>query len=321
MSHATRLSIVIPTLNGMRTLPKVVEAIRLQKGAPSVDLIAVDTGSTDGTPEFLEECGAKVVRMPRGTFNHGAARNLGIGHGSGDLIVLLVQDAVPATADWLVHLIAPFAADASIAGTFARQQPHDDATALARWALTRWLAATAVPRKVGPLTRERWRVLPPLERHDLCIFDNVCSCIRRSVWEQHPFGHVTIAEDLGWARDVLLNGWCLAFVPSAVVRHSHDRGIGYELHRTTELHQRLFELFELSTIPDAYKLARSIPATIASHARVSRGEGAAALLRALMLGVAWPLGQYLGGRAGQRSARIAGLILPSEGGSHGSGQG
>jgi hypothetical protein len=65
-----------------------------------------------------------------------------------------------------------------------------------------------------------------------CAFDNVCSCIRRTAWTEHPFRAAPIAEDLQWAHDVLLAGYSLAFVPDAVVLHSHDRSPIYEFKRT-----------------------------------------------------------------------------------------
>ena len=40
------------------------------------------------------------------------------------------------------------------------------------------------------------RCLSPEKRHRLCVFDNVCACVRRDVWERHPFQAAAIAEDL-----------------------------------------------------------------------------------------------------------------------------
>ena len=55
------LSIAIICRNAMRTLPGVLEAVRplLDDGA---ELVAVDSGSTDGTIELLESRGARVLR-------------------------------------------------------------------------------------------------------------------------------------------------------------------------------------------------------------------------------------------------------------------
>lgn len=298
-----RVSIVIPTRNGIATLPAVLDAIARQDVGPS-EIVAIDSGSSDGTPELLSRSGARVICIPAERFNHGTSRNEAVAATTGDLVVLLVQDAVPIGSTWLSAMIAPFGADPALAGSFARQVPADGATALARWSLSRWVAAGDRPRTVGPLTRARFDAMAPAERHAACAFDNVCACVRRLAWECHPFACVPIAEDLEWARDVLLDGWRIAYVPDAQVRHSHDRGVRYEFERTRAVHARLVELFGLTTVPTLPALATSIARTIPEHLRVTRPEGGMArLASAAALGFAWPAGQYAGARDARRAAR------------------
>jgi GT2 family glycosyltransferase len=139
--------------------------------------------------------------------------------------------------------------------------------------------------------------MTPGDRLRFCAFDNVCSCIRREVWRRHPFQPTTIAEDLQWAREVLIAGHRLAYVPDAVVMHSHERSALDEFSRTRLLHRRLFELFELRTIPGIPDLMLAVAASAILHLRLEL-KNPARLPRALALAAAWPLGQYLGARAG-----------------------
>jgi hypothetical protein len=119
------------------------------------------------------------------------------------------------------------------------------------------------------------------------------------VWSRYPFEETPIAEDLRWARLVLLNGGVLAYAADAVVEHSHERSAGYEFARTWALHQQLLQLFGLRTVPTLTALARSIAATMRGHHRMvrHRGErvGSAGWRRAMALAVAWPAGQFVGG--------------------------
>jgi predicted phosphodiesterase len=121
-----------------------------------------------------------------------------------------------------------------------------------------------------------------------------------AVWRRYPFRAARIAEDLEWALTVLQSGYRLAYVPEAVVVHSHDRSVRYELQRTYAVHQRLQSLLGLSTVPGVLSLARAIAVTLPLHLRLaagdSRGRGRA-LARAAGLAVALPLGQYLGARS------------------------
>lgn len=300
MTARPSVSIVVVTRNGMRTLPRWMDAIDGQISSIDRDVLAVDSGSTDGTPEFLASRGVQVRRIAPEEFNHGATRNEAIALTRGNLIVLIVQDAIPAGPHWLETLIAPFASDSKLAGAFARQVPAREASALTRWSLERWAGSSTAPRRVEPMTRDEYNALPPLARYERCIFDNVCACLRRDVWARHPFRAVPIAEDLEWARDVLLDGWRLAYIPDAVVEHSHDRSAWYELRRTYLVHRRLHELFGLSTIPTPAAMIGSVARTVPAHLRVTRGAQARSMVRALALGVAWPAGQYLGARAARR---------------------
>ena len=291
------VSIVIPTRNGMATLPALIDAVRGQRFDAPIEIVAVDSSSTDGTGELLQRRADRVVVIPAEEFNHGLTRNLGVDHAQAELVVLMVQDALPASDRWLAHLVEPLEADCSLAGTFARQRPQPGASAITRYYLERAIAGREEPHTMA-IDRSNLTALPPLDRLALCTFDNVCSCIRRSIWRDHPFRATAIAEDLEWARDVLMAGYRLAYTPQAVVTHSHDRSARYEFARTYLLHRRLFELFEVRTIPTLPLLARAAASSLALHWRCERESSTepsfGRLARALSLAIAWPLGQYLG---------------------------
>lgn len=292
-----RISIVIPTLNGHKTLPAVLDALAAQRVDGPVETIAIDSGSTDGTVELLRARVDCLVQIERQTFDHGLTRNLGVGRAQGDLVVLLVQDAEPASAEWLAALTAPFAGDSALAGTYARQLARPDASGITRYYHWHWQASSGTPRVSRIAGRDEFLALTPWERYDRCIFDSVCSCVRRSVWQQHPFRSTPIAEDLEWARDVLLAGHEIAFVPDATVRHSHERSARDEYHRTVLVHRRLRELFDLTLIPDAPRLMRAMLISAAAHLRAESSFDPHVVARALALAIAYPLGQYRGARS------------------------
>jgi rhamnosyltransferase len=293
------VSIVLPTRNGGETLAATLEALARQRTGFEYEIVAVDSGSTDDTLRLLERAAAHVMHITPDSFNHGLTRNLGVERSRGALVVCLVQDALPASDDWLARLVAPLQADERVAGAFCRQQPRPGASVLSRRYLDRWMAASPTPRSVSLSAGELER-LDPLARLQACTFDNVCSCIRRSVWERIPFPETPIGEDVEWARSVLLAGYRLRYIPDAVVIHSHDRSASYEFARTYTLHRRLHDLFGVRTIPTAPLLASAIVSAARLHLACERqaareGAGRAGLARALALAVAWPLGQYLGG--------------------------
>jgi rhamnosyltransferase len=297
------VSILILTRNGMATLPATLDRIASQKRDFPLEVVAVDSGSTDGTAELLARRVDRVIPIAPASFNHGATRNLGIGHCKGDLVVLLVQDALPDADDWLAALIHPLREDDGMAGAYARQIPRPEADAVTRYYLAGYQACSMASRTASVAGPEEFVGLSAVDQLSLCTFDNVCSCVRRSVWQAHPFPTANIAEDVEWAQAVLLAGHRLGYVASAAVVHSHHRSARYELDRTYLIHQRLHALFGLTNIPTTRHLARAILTSFAAHfrcMRADRARGAPSLAewwRAAALAVAFPLGQYLGARA------------------------
>ena len=292
----------------MATLPALLDAVAAQRIDASVELIAVDSSSSDGTAELLASRADRVIAIQPEAFDHGRSRNLGIEHATGEFVVLMVQDALPASDEWLAALVAPLLHDETIAGTFARQRPAAAASGITRYYADRAVAASSSPR-VAAIDNVEYMAMPPMQRLEVCTFDNVCSCIRRTVWQTHPFKPTPIGEDLAWARDVLLAGHRLAYAPEAVVVHSHDRSAGYELARTYVLHHELYRLFGVRTIPTIAGLARAVVSSIALHLRVlplgpPQRRGLEERWRTLGLAIAWPLGQYLGALYGARGWKL-----------------
>ena len=242
-----KVSIVIPTFNGGAQLRECLAAIRAQKTAADFEILAVDSGSTDDTLNTLAEFGAQVHRIAHKDFNHGGTRNFALEKAEGELVVLTVQDALPQGEGWLDALITPFA-DERVAGVYGRQIPRPDVDLMTKRRLAEWAAAGSSPTIAEIADRAEYEKLPGIERYMRCAFDNVCSCIRKSVWREHRFAEVNFAEDVEWARDVLLDGWKIAYEPDAVVMHSHRRPVRYEYRRTYIAARRLYRVFGYSAV-------------------------------------------------------------------------
>lgn len=312
VADAPAISVVLPTWNAGPGIERLIEALRGQDLDLPPEILAVDSGSTDGTRERLRRAGVRLIETSAREFDHGETRNLALRQASGDLAVLLVQDALPAARTTIRRLAEPFA-DPMVAGAFGRQLPWPAASAISRHYLARWVAARPGRRVVGPIAREEFDRMTPTARLDACAFDNVCSCVRLSVWRAHPFPATPIAEDLRWSAAVLLAGHRIAYVPDAAVWHSHERPARYELQRAYLVHQQLQRVFGLSTIPSVGALIRSVATTVPAHLRLAISEPhgrTAAMVRGAALGVAMPLGQYLGARAareGRELMRVRGV--------------
>jgi rhamnosyltransferase len=247
MSHGTPASLLIPTLNGGLQFQACLEGVLRQRVQPD-EILVIDSGSNDGTPERAEKFGARVLRIPRSEFNHGATRDLGLSQLKTPLALLLVQDAEPLGEDWLEKMTAPFD-DPRVAGVFGRQVPRDDLPPLLRQRLLDWGASHERPARQAIANWDIFLRLPSGEKNRRIVFDNVCSAVRMEVWRQHPFGRRSFGEDLDWAVRVLRAGHTLAYQPEARVLHSHNKGLWYEFKRVYLDHQNRRRLLGANVFP------------------------------------------------------------------------
>lgn len=226
------ISIIVPTRNAGPDFPQLFEKLSTQRGNLKPEIVVIDSGSSDGTPECARRRGAKVVEIPPETFDHGLTRNLGIQEAHGEFCVLLVQDALPVHDCWLEALVRHFNRDPLICGVTTRQVPRPETDIVARWEVehhNKLLGNEARVRLVSDW--DAFLRVPLQDRFFMCNFDNVCSALRRSVWEKHGFRSSPFAEDLDWAVRVLRAGYKIAYEPEAVVLHSHVRPAIYHLRR------------------------------------------------------------------------------------------
>ena len=209
------VSVVIPTLNAMAYLPALLPALRSQKPSPPLEILIVDSRSTDGTREVVTQAGGEVRLLDVARFSHGGTRNLGIRNARGSIVVFLSQDAIPRDDTWLAQLVAPFQ-NPQVAASFSRQVPRPGANPMEQFFL-----ATHFPE--NPVVyRRRADGQPPAFQRDV-FFSNVSSAARREVILRHPFDDTLImSEDQQFARDILLAGHAVVYASSSVVLHSHN---------------------------------------------------------------------------------------------------
>ncbi len=240
----THVSVVIPTKNAGPLFAEVMERIQVQECCYPIDVTIVDSGSTDETVAIARKHGANIIPIDPAQFDHGLTRNLAIENTSGEIVVLLTQDAVPGDTQLIRNLIKVFD-DPRVAGVYGRQVPRPEADVLTRRNLNRWLTGRMKSEVSFINNISIYCSMTPYERYKFCNFDNVCSAIRRSVWKEIPFRANEFAEDLDWSKRVLEGGWKIAYEPTAFVVHSHDRSVSYEFKRTYLCHRKLYNLFGL----------------------------------------------------------------------------
>ena len=207
------ISVVIPVKNGGADLARCLAGIAAQEVGEEVEVVVIDSGSTDGSPERARAAGAVVHGIPPEEFGHGRTRNLGVELARGDAVVFTSQDAVADDSGWLSRLVAAARSGANVAGAYGRQLPHPDARPPERFFLDFMYGPGPRVQRLGPDAELTF---------ETTLFSNVNAAIPRAILERYPFrDDLTMSEDQEWSRRVLRDGFSLVYEPRAAVRHSH----------------------------------------------------------------------------------------------------
>ena len=85
------VSVIIPTYDRCGFLRQAIESV-LAQTCPADELIVVDDGSTDDTPDMLADYGNRIRVIRQSNRGVSAARNTGIRQSRGQFIALLDSD-------------------------------------------------------------------------------------------------------------------------------------------------------------------------------------------------------------------------------------
>ncbi|MCO4770348.1 MAG: glycosyltransferase [Deltaproteobacteria bacterium] len=288
------ISVAVPVLDGGERLVTLAMALTNQVvGAGPIEILLADSGSTDGATErAAAACGARILDVAPGHFDHGLVRAALVVQARAPLVAFFSQDAVPRGERFLEALAAPFE-DEQVAGAHARQVARPGADPLTRATLERWTPALGAPYVLRTLP-PGGPSLPAAERMRLARFDNVASMVRRCHALDIPFPAREFGEDLAWGWATLTAGRSLAYVPSAVVEHSHAPTLRAIYERNVLAHRQASREFDLVTVPGALAgliaLASGVPSDL-------RDGGARWALAGIPRRAAALLGQWRGAQS------------------------
>jgi rhamnosyltransferase len=310
-----KVSIVIPTKNGGSLFLTVMQRLQSQVYEGFLEILVIDSGSVDETIDYAIEHGAIVKTIPAETFNHGLTRNYGISLSSGDIIILMTQDAVPADEYLVKNLVSSFSLADNVGGVYAKQIPRPEADIITKRNLDNWLTGRTALEIREMKDEATYEQLSPMEKYMFCNFDNVCSAISRKAWESLPLAESNFGEDVEWCLRSLKAGWKIIYQPAAAVIHSHDRSIFYEHKRTYVCHGKLYELFGLCCVPNRKAALNSMLQMTCQDLRYVLKHEKRFLQKLKLaakipvLSIASVLGQYWGARdkKNQRDRRVSGV--------------
>ena len=244
-------SLVIRAYNESAHLGRLLEGISHQT-VKDVEVILVDSGSTDSTVSIAEAFGAKMMHIRPEEFTFGRSLNRGIEKATGDFVVIASAHVYPVYPDWLESLLRPFE-DAKVALTYGKQRGPDSAKFSEQQVFHQWYPDVSQPRQ------------------PTAFCNNANAAIRKSLWVKHPYDEsLTGLEDLAWAKWAKEQGHAIAYVAEAEIVHVHNetpRGVFNRYRREAmafkqihpEAHFNLYDFARLTTtniLSDLWHAAR-----------------------------------------------------------------
>jgi GT2 family glycosyltransferase len=202
------LSFVIIAYNEARNIGRTLDAIAALTGLGDCEIVVVDDGSRDGTPDIVRDRAAadpriRLIALPENR-GRGYARSTGIAAAAGDLIATVDADII-LPADWLVR------AEAALEG-------HDA------------VGGTAVPDGDVAYVFQATRLVPRIVGHTTTVTGS------NALYRRQVFDLVGFDPALREGEDVALNhatsGHGLSFgtVPGLLAEHIENKSFPDSLH-------------------------------------------------------------------------------------------
>jgi rhamnosyltransferase len=193
-------SVIIRVRNEHQNLDRCLQLLSAQRDvAGRVEVIVVDAGSTDATPDVAARHGARLLPIGPDRFSFGGALNAGAEAARGDVLVSLSAHAFPRDHRWLARVVSALA-DPEIA--CASGDPYDPDG--------RPLTAPVAQDAALALSRPEWG------------YSNAAGAFCAELWHRRPFrADLPGCEDKEWALYWLREGYRCLVDPSLAVDHDH----------------------------------------------------------------------------------------------------
>lgn len=217
-------SVVIRAYNEEKYIARLLEGIK-QQTVKDVEVILVDSGSTDLTVSIAESYGAKIVHIPSVEFTFGRSLNHGVREASREFVVIASAHVYPVYPDWLETLLHPFKDD-KVALTYGKQRGYEGSKYSEHQIFHQWYPDESNFDQVT------------------AFCNNANAAIRKSLWEKNQYDEtLTGLEDLAWAQWAKGQKYKIAYVADAEIVHIHNetpRGVYNRYRREAMALRRIY---------------------------------------------------------------------------------
>lgn len=199
------ISVVLRTFNEERYLPELLQAIHEQDAqADGVEIVVVDSGSTDRTREIASGFGCRIVEINKTDFTFGRSLNYGCVAAKGEYLVFVSGHCVPVDSSWLSSLVQPLR-KCQVDYTYGRQLGRDTTKYSERQVFKKYYPSDSQVPQIG------------------FFCNNANAALTKRAWEKHGFDEeLTGLEDMMMAKRICESGGSIGYIAEAAVYHIHD---------------------------------------------------------------------------------------------------
>ncbi|MFV7639062.1 glycosyltransferase [Shewanella algae] len=198
-------SVVIRTLNEERYLTELLTEISRQNcNLVDLEIVLIDSGSTDRTLSIAESFGARITHIKKSEFTFGRSLNKGCEFAKGDYFIFVSGHCIPASVDWIDELCKPFV-DKVAEYSYGRQIGRDSTKFSEQCHFNKWFP------EYSKIPQEGY------------FCNNANAAVTRETWLKYGFcERLTGLEDMHLAKRLVEDGGKVAYVATAPVYHIHD---------------------------------------------------------------------------------------------------
>ncbi|MFC5930756.1 glycosyltransferase [Cryobacterium melibiosiphilum] len=217
------VTVAVLTYNGEVYLERILQQILAQQLDGSVEVLVIDSGSTDSTLDIVSRYPTvRLHEIPNSEFGHGKTRNLAAQLATGEFIAFLTHDAIPASHEWLRELLKPFEIDDSIVAVMGKQIPRRGCFPLLKYEIQGVFAGFGPDFGTTVFYNDNF-VQSEGVLNAISFYSDVNSAARRDfLVNTIPYRDVRYAEDQLFGKDLIEAGYRKAYAGRAAVEHSND---------------------------------------------------------------------------------------------------
>lgn len=197
-----KVTVIVRTFNVAWVIDQALAALMSQKGV-EIELMIVDSGSTDATLDMVAPYPHTLLSIEPGTYFPGKVLNRAVKASRTELVVFINSDVVLLDQYAISKLITPLK-DSMTAASFGRQIVRPEADLWVRHDYERAFPTTG-------------------NRPDWMHYSLPIAAMKKEAWELQKFyTDAWGSEDTHWGVNIKKKGYNIAYVSDAIAMHSHN---------------------------------------------------------------------------------------------------